>query len=165
MMSYEEDWKEKLANNFITVTALTSPAVSAHLANLDITEWELVFSCQNGKCSLNFKFSKMEMKVLNFSTNSSSLKSKLVESTKLKFDFDISILVYSDVMLRSLESSSSIIDLKRSLKKKFKICQTKCVNFCLIMYTIFVNMDKLTIKPVHKLVKLCNCFVSKERFT
>ena len=31
------------------------------------------------------------------------------------------------------------------------------------MYIIFVNIDKLTLKPVHQLVKLCNCFCFKRK--
>ena len=126
MDNYVEDWKNELTNNFITASVLLSPSVSIHLASeSDITEWELIFSCQlegcpTCSCSLTLKFSKTEMKVVKFSTNSSSLKPKLLEFTKLKFDPNISILVYSSVMLGSLESSNSTTDLKQSFKAKIQ---------------------------------------------
>ena len=122
MDNYVEDWKNELTNNFITASVLLSSSVSVQLAS-DITEWELIFSCNlEGcpTCSVILKFSKTEMKVVKFSTNSSSLKPKLLEFTKLKFDPNIFILVYSSVMLGSLESSNSITHLKQSFKAKIQ---------------------------------------------
>ena len=119
MKNYHEDWKQKLANEFITCAALLNSKVSVMLESDELTLWELKFNCSEGGCNVGLRFSKSEMKIVSSKAFSNGLKNKLSDFSRLKFDMEsFSVFSYVHVLFSSLESTNSIINLRQSLKTK-----------------------------------------------
>ena len=125
--NYKEEWLECLSNQFITVQILTGRNISVRLpAEDEVTLWEVIFQCSHGTCKVFIKFTKCELKIVNTDSSARELKSKLKEFSKVRFETDISILVYVHVLFLSLESNSSVAELRQSLASKVKNLSSSC---------------------------------------
>ena len=75
--SYNEKWKQSLADDFITCSALTNSTVSVQLEEDELTLWKITLSCSDGNCNVILKFTKVEMKIVSSKAMFDGLKMKL----------------------------------------------------------------------------------------